>query len=194
MFLVAYHTRFLRSIVAAASFTGIVEGQALPKPNFITPPVVVSALQRMGLSVSASQLELPLQLRSRTEAPYLRATSAEVIPDGRLRLRMTCQEVADCLPFLVLVRVPASTALQTVSSFHSDLPAAVSLLTYAGPLIRAGEHTLLIMEDQRMRIVFPAVSIDSGAMGAEIRVSSLDRKQVFKGVVIDSSTVRASLP
>ena len=45
-----------------------------------------------------------------------------------------------------------------------------------------------------MRISVPVISIDSGGIGKDVRVSSLDRKITYQATVVNAQVVQGSLP
>jgi flagella basal body P-ring formation protein FlgA len=53
--------------------------------------------------------------------------------------------------------------------------------------MRAGTHAVLIMNDRRMRIQIPVISLETGKAGETIHVASPDRKQVYEGEVVDGT-------
>ena len=61
-------------------------------------------------------------------------------------------------------------------------------------MVRPGDHAVLLLEDSHMRITLPVIAIDSGRVGGEVRVSSLDRKTTFRAIVLESGAVRGDLP
>ena len=122
-------------------------------------------------------------------------TTAELLPDSRLRVRLACAQASECQPFLATVTVPTKTgALENISALRSSFPSHVPIGTVHSLGLRAGQRAILLMEDEHMRIALPVISIDSGAVGSEVRVSSVDRKQLFRGTVLSAQTVRGSLP
>ena len=45
----------------------------------------------------------------------------------------------------------------------------------------------------QMRIQLPAVAVDTGAPGTEVRVTSADHRHTYRGVVVDADTVKGVL-
>ncbi len=155
---------------------------------------ITAALQKAGLTVTAPQIEIPSSLTATRQSPALQVTAAELLPDNRLRVRLACVQVSECQPFLAMVTLPEkANALETISALRSSFPASLPIQTGQSRGLRAGQRATLLMEDEHMRIALPIVSIDSGPIGSEVRVSSLDRKKSFRGIVLDAATVRGSL-
>lgn len=155
---------------------------------------IVTTLEAAGLSVTASQLELPPSLSATSQDPALHLASAEVLADGRLRVRLLCKS-NECLPFFVMVHLGARDApLAEIAALNSSIRADAPIKEPNGPALRVGERTIFLMDDDHMRIALPVVSIDSGAVGSEVRVSSLDHKKIFHGIVLSSRAVQGNLP
>ena len=155
---------------------------------------ITAALQKAGLTVAAPQIEIPPLLTASQQRPALQVTAAEMLPDRRLRVRLSCVQVSECQPFLATVTLPEkANALENISALRSSFSPRLPIQTVRSPGLRAGQRATLLMEDEHMRIALPIVSIDSGPVGSEVRVSSLDRKQSFRGTVLDAQTVRGSL-
>lgn len=165
--------------------------------HLLSPAQAVAAiLQHSGIHAEAAQIEVPPVAFRGERDPQLRLTAAELLPDGRIRLRFVCQQIQACVPFLATVRSASSQdALRDLAGLRDTLAVlAPSRPQAAAPeRVLAGQHATLLLEDQRMRITLPVLVIDTGNAGAVVRVSSLDRKQTFSGVVLDAGTVRSSL-
>ncbi len=162
----------------------------------LTGAVVAAALTGAGLHVEGSQIELPGALATTNTDPQLRVTGAELLPDGHLRVRLACRQAGECQPFMATLRSSsAPEAMAGLLALRQGLqpPSAAHSSGYTDRLI-AGQHATLHLESTHMLITVPVVAIDSGAPGTEVRVSSLDRKQLYRAVVTDASTVRGALP
>lgn len=169
--------------------------QAAPARFPITTGIVASTLERAGVSVASSQVELPVQLSTESPSPHMVLGDAERLGDTRLRVRLVCASTRDCLPFFVGLTFPekehATTAFALLSSISGRVP---PIRLGGGPVLRAGDHTTLLLEDDHMRISLPVISIDTGAVGAAVRVSTLDRKKTYQAVVLGAQSVKGELP
>ena len=167
-----------------------------PLPRFpLTSTLVSAALEVAGLRVTPAQIVLPLQLATESEHPVLHVIGAELVSGSRLRIRLACNSNRDCQPFFALVeRSSTDPALNFMASLPSSSAPDLPIRTGTAPGIRAGQHATLLMEDDHMRISVPIISIDSGAVGKEVRVSSLDRKTTYQATVLGPQMVRGSLP
>ncbi len=161
----------------------------------LTGATVAAALTGAGLHVEGSQIELPGALATTNTDPQLRVTGAELLPDGRLRVRLACRQAGECQPFMATLRSSGPEAMAGLLSLRRSLqpPSAAHSNGNTDRLI-AGQHATLHLESTHMLITVPVVAIDSGAPGTEVRVSSLDHKQLYRAVVADAGTVRGALP
>lgn len=161
----------------------------------LAPATVAAALEKAGLPLTLAQLDLPGALSATSATPELRVTNAELLADGRMRVRLACRERGQCQPFLATVALHATdNPLAGVASLNASLHEAPTALSGRGPGLQAGQHVTLLMEDEHMRIALPVIAIDSGKAGAEVRVSSPDRKKTFRGIVAGDGVVRGYLP
>lgn len=176
------------SLIASAQ----VAGPRVP----VTLEQVASAVSgAAGVPVDPGDLSLPARLTSASADPVLHVTRAEIAgPDG-IRLRLACETMGECLPFIALLRTHTpEQASMLASKFQAKSIHPAPGSNQRDLSLRAGAHATFLLETDRMRIAIPVISIDSGALGSEVRVASLDRKQIYHGVVSDSVTVRGTIP
>jgi flagella basal body P-ring formation protein FlgA len=157
---------------------------------------VSAVLATAGVFSEASQIELPPFLHTTSLQPTLKVTAAELLPNGRLRVRFACASSRECQPFVATLGAASSQKSSVdLAALRKSIGSENTLPTVgATHRLLAGQHVTLLLEDDFMHIRVPALAIDSGLPGTEVRVSSLDRKQVFRGLVIDAATVRGTLP
>ena len=161
----------------------------------VTGTMIAEALQAAGLSTSPARIEVPGSLSAMQSNPEVLVVGAEALADKRLRVRLACKTTSSCLPFFAIVDVREedgkAEAFLAAHASHSGL-ASARLLETSG--MRAGDQALLVLENVHMHIELPVLLIDSGTVGGEVRVSSLDRKKTFRGVVVNSQLVKGNLP
>lgn len=188
--------RFGRSLLLLSFLClgGQTVAEILPVRFVISAELVAGALQGQGLSVLTSQLEVPTGLTASVAQPELRLTGSELLPNRRLRLRLTCVHAEDCHAFFVLAREVDITASVPPAVRVPSAANRSALQDSAGSRLLAGQRITLLLTDAHMQITIPVMAIDSGAPGSEIRVSSLDRKRTFQATVLDPRTVRSELP
>ncbi len=161
----------------------------------LTPVTVAAAIEKAGVHVTPEQIDMPASVTADQDDPSLLANSAQLLNDGRIRLRMSCREAKACLPFFATLRMDNKAAALPaldilISSFQANLP----MKKARSNLSRPGEHATLLMADRQMQIALPVLFLDSGEVGREVRVSSLDHKKVFQAIVIGDGVVRGQLP
>ena len=161
----------------------------------LTAARVSQALLDNGVAVSRSDLNLPSSLTTAVATPDLAVREAAQAGPGLLRVRLECKIAGECLPFFALINLHDSNRVVEAqehlhASSHADLPTR----DRNAPALLPGQRVTLLLENTHMCITLPAISIDAGALGAEVRVSSLDRKQTYRGVVSGAAVVRGALP
>lgn len=183
-------------LLAGSLFASKGASAQAPEQRFpLAKEAVATALQEAGLKVAASSVELPLALTAASESPTLQVSKAELLANGHLRIRLGCRSSQECLPFFAMVTPPAEgIALTEIARLDATLHAGMPFQRTNAPALRAGSPTTLLMGDDHMRIAMPVISLDSGALGAEVRVSTADRKRVFRAVVVSPQVVRGDLP
>ncbi len=162
----------------------------------LTGAIVAAALNGSGLHVDGSQVELPGSLATTSPDPQLRVIGAELLADGRLRVRLACRQTGECQPFMATLRSSsAPEAMSNLLSLGKELQHTTPVhVNSTNDRLLAGRHATLHLQGTHMLITVPVVAIDSGAPGTEVRVSSLDHKQLYRAVVADAGTVRGALP
>ena len=152
---------------------------------------IAAALAHNGLAISPDRLQLAVPVSATTSEPTLLLASAELRQDASLLLRMTCPNSGDCVPFFVTAAMSdRAEALAALAALHAHL-APPTVERASG--ISVGARIFLQLADEQMHIQIPAIAIDAGKPGSEIRVASLDRKHTYRGVVADAATVKAGL-
>lgn len=172
------------------------------RPRFpISAETVAGALAVHGFAVSPAQISLPARLTSAQAAPALTLFRAQRSGDGRVQAQMRCATTADCLPFLVSLEVPADIAEQILQPSHSSsgAPASSDLASptssasaapTAKPVLHRGQPLVLWIEEGHITIHLPAIALDGGAPGQQVRVVTADRKSSFRAVLLDRGNAR----
>lgn len=168
---------------------------------------VVEALTTVGMTVRVEQVQLPGTLSATVQSPALRVTGAEARGDGRFVVRLRCGVVSECLPFFAEVRMSDPTEAETAvgrlrAAAGAVAGARVSATGNAGEVaevssgprgVSVGTRVRLELADAQMRIALPGIAVDTGAPGSEVRVTSLDRRHTYRGVVVDAGTVKGGV-
>ena len=195
-----------RLFAAAIPVLAAAVAQASPRPSdpaaaggsairYTVPlSTVAAALTADGLAVTPGQIALSVPLTATTPSPHFHIAAVDPRPDGALHLRIVCRSSVECLPFFATVTPADGTdLLAALATRQTDSRAAATLLRQHPAGVSTGARITLELTDTQMRIHLPAIAIDTGIPGAEVRVASLDRKQTWRGVVVDSSTVKGGL-
>ena len=196
----------------------LIAQRALPARYPISEAAIAGVLRARGLDVEPTQIRLPMQISSPSASPGLEIVSAQRFGGVRVRLRLRCQKVSECLPFYVVLNLRSESELQlfvpgsNAPAMSSGQPfaaaaqreiswpvsaqargGAVSLPVAPATGVHVGEHITLLIQDGHMQIQLPALAIDTGAPGSEVRVCSEDHKKTFRGFVLDANTVRGEI-
>ena len=145
---------------------------------------IADAMQAAGFETTADQLQMLSNVTSIAGARLRVAKVTTQSPDTALA-KLNCP-ARECLPFYVLVhdaQVAAAPAIVT--------PAAKIEKTGTQPLIKRGKPVTLLIESPNLRIVLPAISLQSGEPGQTIKVSSPDHKRNYRAEVVSEKLVRS---
>ena len=157
---------------------------------------IVKQLSVLGVRVDVSQVHLPLHMSAAVASPKLEIVTAQSIGDDQVRVELRCGEASDCLPFLATVAVRDSDLVA------AEIRSRIGLATdgqqtlsqngmSTGPRARlgVGSRAVMIIRDGHLDIHLQVLAIDSGSIGQQIRVCTLDRKKVFHAIITDEGTV-----
>jgi hypothetical protein len=176
------------SVLAVPAVAATTHGEA------ITATQVAAAINAAGMKVSPQQVTLLADVMARSSTPGLQVESMERWGDGRMTVRLNCSDPSACLPFIVAVRwSPQSTLLPVAATQRSSAPVSPSRPDVNSMVVRSGTPAILLLDGGRVHIRLSVVCLESGAAGQTIRVASKDHRQTYTAVVVDGSTVRASL-
>ena len=168
----------------------------------VSASVVAAALTTEGLAIAPDRLHLAMPLSAANPAPQLHVAGAELEHDGSLLLRIICRRAGECMPFFATIAKSDGEAALAALPGLRDATAAATAGTAAAPTaavvahpqgIAVGAHITLQLTDAQMHIQLPAVAIDTGAPGSEVRVASLDRKHTWRGIVLNANTVQGGV-
>jgi hypothetical protein len=160
----------------------------------ITAAQVAAAMNAAGMKVSPQQVMLLADVTARTGSPGLQVESMERWGDDRIKVRLNCSDRSACLPFFVAIRSSPQSTLLPVAAMQRSSAAMSPPRTDVSPIVvRSGAPVILLLDGGRIHIRLSVVCLESGAAGQTIRVASKDHHQTYTAVVVDGSTVRASL-
>lgn len=155
---------------------------------------IVHELNAAGVGVEASQVHLPGQISSTIASPKLAISAATPMGDNQVRLQLRCAAGAQCLPFFVILDAKDGSAeIRLVNRLVMESGHQSTSKTGEAPeshaQLRVGSHATLIIRDGHLNIHLPVLAIDSGSMGQQVRVCTLDRRKIFRATVTGNETV-----
>lgn len=188
-------------LVASLAFAQKQEGVRYPMKE----AMIANFLQSTGITVTSSQVHLPMIVTAITPEPQLEIMAAQRVNKGEMRFELHCRGSAECLPFDALVDnadTPGFGRAVDIKSRPDGSVAEVGQGNKTGKKIlytkredgtpihvRVGARVMLLIEEGPMQIHVPAVAIDSGSAGEVVRVCLVNRKKVIRAQVIDRGVV-----
>ena len=154
----------------------------------ITPERVAAAVTGAGLEVTPGQVTLLANVVASVAEPELKVRSIDRTGDRRLVARLQCVDSAQCLPFIVALRVdeiPIAIPHPAVQQAPAAKPPVV--------IVHAGSRATLLLDGLHVHITLPVISMENGAMGQTIRAASLDRQQVYIVRVVSDGILEGRL-
>jgi hypothetical protein len=155
----------------------------------ITAAHIASAINGAGMQINADQVTLLADVAATEPSPVLLVESMQPLSGQRMKVRMSCADNAQCLPFFVLVRLNQRSAPEAVAS-------VASARAEADPksfVVRSGARATLLLDGAHVHIRIAVVCLENGAAGQTIRVASADHRQTYMARVVDQAVLRASL-
>jgi hypothetical protein len=185
-------TAALLFLASAAMAQGLI-GSRYP----ISESDIAKGLDALGISVNASQVHLPAHMSAAISSPKLAIVTAQPLGSNQIRIELRCPTVEECLPFFATLDVKDANLISAEIHLKTASAAAASHQTAmrAGgesvnqPRLRVGSHAVMIIRDGHLNIHLHVLAIDSGAIGQQVRVCTLDRKKVFHATVTGEATV-----
>ncbi len=184
-------TRTIRQSIGLVTLCAVACAATITATNsqrtVVSREQIADAMRSAGYDTSASQLQLLSNVTSLAGTTIRVAKVTRESADTVLA-ELNCGK-RQCLPFYVLVH-DADIACSAVEPFPRT---AGGNSSEAHPLISRGKAVTLIITTEDLRIVLPAVSMESGMQGQIIKVASPDRKRIYRAEVISRTTVRSTL-
>lgn len=105
-----------------------------------------------------------------------------------------CASTADCVPFLVRWPRPAWAEQRQAEVAQLSLSASRDIAPQRQHvLLRPGETTTLVWDQDGIRVVLPVICLDQGNVGDSIRVRIKSGSRVLRAEIINESLLRAIL-
>ena len=196
--------KYQRTAILMLSLLLALPALAAPGRNVITTAQVAAAISDMGMTVSAQQITLLSDAATKTSAPSLKVQSVEPWGELRMKVRMGCASLDQCLPFYVAVsRNPHSGAnavslVSTVPPVSPVSPLSAGAVRPVTPLathvaVKSGSSAVLLLDSNHVHIQLVVVCLENGAVGQTIRVSSKDRRQTYTAEVCAGGVLKGRL-
>jgi len=153
---------------------------------------VTKELSAIGLNVGASQVHFPAYISSATETPKLEILAAGASGANQVRLELSCPTASECLPFFATVDVEEPdlfSAEVRLKIRNAITPNRQPTLPSKEARLTVGSHAVLVIRDGHVDIHLQVLAIDSGAIGQQVRVCTLDRKKIFRATVTGEGIV-----
>jgi hypothetical protein len=156
---------------------------------------IAAAISDMGTQVLPEQVTFLTDVVAARSEPRLRVRSMEKSNDHRMTIRMECENSEECLPFYVGLRLSASNESLLAASVARIQPRANLVNNgYSKTVtVRKGSTATLLLDSDRVHIRFPVVCLENGVPGQKIRVTGVDRRQVYMAEVIDGTLLKGRL-
>jgi hypothetical protein len=186
-------------VTLLVSLTGCAMAQGLNGSRYpITETDIAKELNVAGIDVDASRVHLPVHMDAAEASPKLEIVTAQPLRGSQLRLELRCPTTSECLPFLAMLDVDdanlVSAAIRLkIGSANTSRQQMASRggiqVNEDRPKLKVGSRAVLDMRDGQMEIHLQVLAIDSGSIGQQVRVCTLDRKKVFQATVTGEGTV-----
>lgn len=178
------------ALLAAVPMPSHADAASFPiPPDSIRDAVIMGLGDKLSGAISpVENIQIPSRPRARTQNPTLLSESLERAFDRRMfHLRIRCQPITDCVPFLVEVRFSAEVTDGLQSALQKS-----ALNARAPIIVRAGSHPSLRVSRGDVHISMPVRALQAGRIGQRIRVCSDETGRVYWARVLDSKHVEGS--
>jgi len=182
--------KLFRSALFLALAVTALPALAAPGRYAITTERIAAAVSGNGVQVTPEQVTLFTGVVASVANPELKVQSIDRSGDGQAIARIVCADTAQCLPFLVTLRVANAASIEIASNRPAYYAATSRPAQF---VVRQGARTALYLDGAHVHISLSAISLENGVPGQLIRATSLDRRQVFTVQVAGDGTLRGRL-
>ncbi len=165
---------------------------ANPAHYAITAEQVAAAVNNQGMQISPDQVVLLTGVVANVAAPRLTVKSIDRTGPERAIARIECADAAQCLPFVVSIRLNAGES-DEVPSTSSRLLSTSSQAKPAPIVVRAGSPAILLLDGAHVHVSLGVICLDNGAVGQIVRATDRDRRQIFIARVAQSGVLEGRL-
>lgn len=184
--------KFRLSIFGLLLFVSALPLLAAPGRFAISTESVAVAVSRSGVEVAPEQVTLPANIVASVANPNLKVRSFDRVGAEHVFARLECATTQQCLPFIVSLHLAQGANPEAVALLNPPVP-LVTRPSSVTPVVRSGSAATLMLEGAHVHIRIPVTCMESGAIGQTIRVTSLDRKQIYTARVVRDGVVEGRL-
>jgi hypothetical protein len=163
--------------------------------NYVTADQILSAVAAARVPVRSAEVEFLAPVVLNQPDAMLKLSHIEKSQGDSAVARIACANPGECLPFFVILHwSDAQERVAVLGPLRSQPVRESSTPRISRPmLVRAGHAATLLMQNGTMRITTQIICLQNGAMGEEIRISSLDHKRITTAEVVDSGLLKGTL-
>jgi hypothetical protein len=175
--------------------TPVIAGPRTPD-SLINPQQVAAALSSLSVVVSASQIALPSAVSLRRANADIEVSSFFPLDPEHSKVKLRCRDNADCLPFYAVVTwhdAHEPARIQQMWAAKAPVTGIAMPSDRAPLLVRTGDPAKLVLEGKNILIQLPVICLGSGAAGARVRVTTSDRKHIYRAVVAGPGLLKSGL-
>jgi hypothetical protein len=172
----------------------------VPPARFpVTSDQVVAAMRNSQLPIEGLHVTMPVVITASLDHPELQIESMTLLSPHSAQLKVACREHGVCLAFYVSATWPAQSASVTLPPGlgHTDVQAGEAKLERVAvrhePALRAGSRATLVIEGDHLHIRLEVVSLQNGAAGDKVRVSTPDHTRIFTAEILSPTLLKGSL-
>ena len=165
----------------------------------VTSDQVVAAMRERQLPIEGLHVIMPASITATLDHPNLEIESMTLLSPHSAQLKVACREHGVCLAFYASATWPAQSASVTLPPGlgHTDVQTGGAKLERVAarrdPALRAGSQATLMIEGDRLHIRLQVVSLQNGAAGDKVRVSTPDHRQTFTAEILSPTLLKGSL-
>ena len=183
--------------------------QQLHERFALRPAQVVLAMEGLKLPTHGVQVRLAAPVTSSSSDTKLEIKSVAVLSPREMRLRISCGDRSECLPFFALATYtePIDTASfpmkfddkaagteQSVppTKLVVDFTASAPVQFTATTLLRSGSPATLALDSDKVHVRIDVVCLESGAAGDKVRVTTRDHKLVYLAQIVTPKLLKGT--
>ena len=163
--------------------------RASETPPLLSTQQVARVVSLNAIQVSPSQIHFLSAVTSRHVDPALDLVSIGPWSQHTMKARLVCHDRSECLPFYVAVQVDTPNV-------REGWPKVLALQPQAKrppPVVRVGAEATLLLSGDKLQITIPVICLENGEIGRNIRVTTRDRKQIYKAEVVSASLLKGGI-